>query len=52
MYERILNQEGGVGTICHVKQHNYLGVMKTDNGNHEAGINNRINKGRAYIKTK
>ena len=46
---RDLELEDGVGMINHVEEHNHLGVMVTNYGNHEAEINNRINKGQAAI---
>jgi hypothetical protein len=46
---RDLQIEDGEGTINHVSEYDYLGVRVTKNGNHEAEINNRINKGRAAV---
>ena len=46
---RNLELEDGKGKISHVSEYVYLGVRITKDGNHEAEINDRINKGRAAI---
>ena len=46
---RDLQLEDGKGIISHVNEYSYLGVRITKDGNHEAEINDRINRGRAAI---
>ena len=41
--------EDGKGTINYVNEYTYLGVKITKDGNHEPGINDRVNRGRAAI---